>query len=74
LDAASLACQFAASVLTIISSWLYGSKRVWGPVLGVCAQVPWWTLMVHMDLWGLLPLNVTMLVIHVRNTWKWWRA
>lgn len=69
----SLALQIAASALTILGSWLYGSKRLAGPVIGVLSQVPWWLLMVHEGLWGLLPVNGMMLVIHSRNFIKWRR-
>jgi hypothetical protein len=35
------------------------------------AQVPWWIMMVHKGLWGLLPVNVMMLVLHIRALYKW---
>lgn len=65
--------QIAASALTILGSWLYGSKRLSGPLIGILSQVPWWLLMVHESLWGLLPVNGMMLVIHTRNLIKWRR-
>lgn len=51
--------------------WVYGNKSKWGPVIGIAAQVPWWVIMVKGGLWGLLPVNGAMLVIHTRNLWKW---
>jgi hypothetical protein len=68
---ASLAFQIAASAMTILGSWLYGSKSLWGPAISVLSQVPWWLLMVHESLWGLLPVNAMMLVIHTRNFIRW---
>jgi uncharacterized membrane protein len=63
--------QLAASILTILGSYLYGNKSLWGPIVGIAAQVPWWVIMWHGSLWGLAPVNTMMLVIHVRNLWKW---
>jgi hypothetical protein len=40
-------------------------------MLGLAAQVPWWIIMFQSELWGLIPINASMLVIHVRNLWKW---
>lgn len=66
-----LACELSASLLTLVSMWAYGNQRTLGPTLGLTAQVPWWTLMIHQSLWGLLPLNIAMAFIHARNLWKW---
>lgn len=63
--------QLSASALTIAGSFLYGNKSKWGPSLGIAAQVPWWVIMFHGSLWGLAPVNVMMLVIHIRNLMKW---
>jgi hypothetical protein len=67
----SILIQLLASGLTIAGQWAYGNKSKWGPALGITAQVPWWIIMVEGSLWGLLPVNGLMLVIHVRNLWKW---
>lgn len=63
--------QLSASALTLAGSWLYGNKSLGGPVFGIAAQVPWWVIMYQQSLWGLLPVNIMMLVIHVRNLSKW---
>lgn len=68
---ASLAIQLAASLLTIAGTYYYGNKSPLGPWIGIAAQVPWWLIMVTGSLWGLLPVNVMMLVMHVRNLIKW---
>lgn len=62
--------QLTASALTIASTWFYGNKTKTGPILGLVGQVPWLTIMVMGDLWGLLPVNAMMFVIHVRNLRK----
>ena len=69
-----LTCELLASLLTLVSMWAYGNKRPLGPFLGLAAQVPWWALMYLQDLWGLLPLNALMLLMHARNLWKWRHA
>lgn len=65
------AVQLMASGLTMASMWFYGSKLKLGPVFGLLAQVPWWIIMIHGSLWGILPVNSAMLLIHSRNLWKW---
>jgi hypothetical protein len=69
----ALLIQLSASLITISSSWFYGNKSPLGPWLGLIAQVPWWTIMITGGLWGLLPVNATLLVIHARNLIKWRR-
>jgi len=68
-----LAAQLAASALTIAGTYFYGNKTRAGPMLGIAAQLPWWLLMYEGSLWGLLPVNIMMLVLHARNLWKWSR-
>lgn len=63
--------QLTASALTMLSMWFYGSKLKVGPMFGLAAQVPWWAIMIHGQLWGILPVNTAMLIIHTRNLWKW---
>lgn len=66
-----LIIQLTASALTLFSSWFYGNKSLLGPWIGIASQVPWWIIMFQGSLWGLLPVNVAMLVMHIRNLWKW---
>jgi hypothetical protein len=40
-------------------------------MLGLAAQVPWWIIMFQSELWGLIPINASMLAIHIRNLYKW---
>jgi hypothetical protein len=69
----NLATQLSASALTIAGTYFYGNKTRAGPMLGIAAQVPWWLIMYEDSLWGLLPVNAMMLVLHMRNLWKWSR-
>jgi hypothetical protein len=68
-----IAVQLTASAFTLVGQWAYGNKSTWGPIVGLMAQVPWWTIMIQGGLWGLLPVNGALLAIHVRNLWKWTR-
>lgn len=63
--------QLTASVMAMASAWRVGDKHVSGPLLGLASQVPWWALMIHDGLWGLLPINAAMVILHTRNTYKW---
>ncbi len=65
--------QSLASITTIVGMWLYGSKSLWGPRAGLIGQVFWWSIMVQSSLWGLLPVNIAMFVIHGRAYIKWRR-
>lgn len=67
----TLALQLTASATTIASSWAYGNKKTAGPFIGLCSQIPWWSLMAYEGLWGLLPVNFVLTCIHVRNFLKW---
>lgn len=69
----SLTLQLLASTATIASSWAYGNKWLSGPSIGLVAQVPWYAMMIHDGLWGLLPVNAVMTILHARNLLKWWR-
>lgn len=62
--------QFMASILTIASVWQYGNKTIYGPYLGLSSQIFWWSMMFVDGLYGLLPLNLLMLVTHIRNLKK----
>lgn len=68
-----LIVQLLASITTLISMWFYGSKSLYGPSLAIMGQVFWWIIMFQGKLWGLLPLNIAMAIMHVRNLIKWRR-
>lgn len=67
----ALYVQLTASALTIAASWFYGNKSPLGPWIGIASQVPWNIIMIRGGLWGLAPVNIMMLIIHVRNLLKW---
>jgi len=63
--------QIAASIATMASVYYYGNKSLAGPVLGIVSEIPWLIVMIDSSLWGLLPVNIVMLVMHARALWKW---
>ena len=59
--------ELAASFAAIITVWIYGNRSRKAPVVGMLGQILWWWLTISQSMWGLIPLNVVMLIIHVRN-------
>jgi hypothetical protein len=66
--------QLGASLTTIAATWFTGNKSLRGPQLALVSQIFWWSLMITSGLWGLLPLNIVMLCMHVRTYNKWSKA
>jgi hypothetical protein len=67
----SMALQAAATVTTFVTMWRMGDKAIDGPVWGQVSQAAWLALVIHEGLWGILPITLTMIVIHARNYRKW---
>jgi hypothetical protein len=59
--------EFLASIAAIITVWVYGNKNNKAPIIGMIGQMFWWVLTFYSEMWGLIPLNVVMLIIHIRN-------
>ena len=59
--------EFLASMAAIITVWVYGNKNNRAPVIGLIGQMFWWALTIYGELWGLIPLNIIMIVVHTRN-------
>lgn len=59
------------SLNTIVMNIMVGNKNKWSWALGLAGQVLWlvWILMV--EAWGLIPLNLALWVIYIRNHIKW---
>ena len=66
-----LVLSVAASAAVLVSQWLYGSRSVWGPIIGLAGQLPWAALIVATDAHGLWLSWAPMTAIHARNWWKW---
>ena len=59
--------ELAASFAAILTVWIYGNRSRKAPIIGMFGQTLWWWLTISQSMWGLIPLNVVMLIIHVRN-------
>ena len=59
--------ELAASFAAIITVWIYGNRSRKAPVVGMLGQILWWWLTISQSMWGLIPLNVIMFIIHIRN-------
>ena len=59
--------ELAASFAAILTVWIYGNRSRKAPIVGMCGQILWWWLTISQSMWGLIPLNVVMFIIHIRN-------
>ena len=59
--------ELAASFAAILTVWIYGNRSRKAPVVGMLSQILWWWLTISQSMWGLIPLNVIMFIIHIRN-------
>ncbi len=62
------------STVTLYGMWLAGSHRWTGWLVGLANQALWLAFIVMFGAWGLLPLNVALVVVYSRNLVKWKRV
>lgn len=60
-------------IITLVGMWAAGSHRSWSWALGIANQALWFAFIVVFGAWGLLPLNVALVVVYSRNLLKWRR-
>ena len=65
----SLALSLGASVTTFLAIWLGTTTRAGAQWYAVSMPF-WWGLVIHDQLLGLIPLNVAMTIVAVRNLLK----
>lgn len=65
--------SLAVSVYAILVLWLMGNKTKWAPVAGVIGQIVWYAYAINDKQYGLLPGITVFTIIHIRNTFKWWK-
>ena len=65
--------DWVCSILTIIAFWLVGNKNKWGQVMFIFNQIAWWPLIYSTEQWGLIPLNIFMTIVSIRNSIKWFK-
>ena len=59
--------ELFASFAAILTVWVYGNRSRKAPLIGMVGQMMWWWLTISQSMWGLIPLNVVMFIIHIRN-------
>jgi hypothetical protein len=59
------------SCLTIFMMWQAGNRKRLGWLFGTGCQALWLVFILTTQTWGLIPLNVAMWFITIRNYRKW---
>jgi len=59
--------ELFASFAAILTVWVYGNRSRKAPLIGMVGQMMWWWLTISQSMWGLIPLNVVMVIVHIRN-------
>ena len=59
------------SAITIYTMWQAGNKNRFTWLIGGLNQFLWFAWIVSISAWGLLPMNLAMVVIYARNHFKW---
>ncbi len=62
------------SSLTITHVWLVGNKSLKGWVIALFNQLLWLTWVLVSQTWGLIPLNLVLTAMYLRNYLKWQSA
>lgn len=61
------------SIITLVGMWGAGNLKSWSWLLGLVNQVLWFAFILAFAAWGLLPLNLALVVVYSRNYLKWRR-
>jgi hypothetical protein len=67
-----LALQLTASFMTLSGLWLMATRPLLGAIVGQVANVFWFALNLHYELYGLIPFSLAMVAAHARVIWTWW--
>ena len=59
------------SCITIYITILTGNKDKYAWLLGILNQVLWLVWIIVTKNWGLIPMNIALFVINIRNHFKW---
>lgn len=59
------------SVITIWMTLLAGNKHPKAWLVGIFNQALWLGWIVSSETWGLIPMNIALWVVYVRNHFKW---
>jgi hypothetical protein len=61
------------SAITIYTMVLAGNKDTKAWVIGLVNQILWATFIWLTAAWGLIPMNIAMVIVYYRNATKWHR-
>jgi hypothetical protein len=56
---------------TLTLCYLTGDKSKYAPVLGLVMESSWLAYTVKAGLFGLMPLNIGLLILYIRMWYKW---
>lgn len=59
------------SGISALMLWQMGNKSIWGPRIGLAAQVLWLYFAIDSKNYGLVPGVAMFAVVHIRNLHKW---
>lgn len=62
---------YVLSVFTLWMMYLAGNKSPLAWKVGLGNQVLWVTWICVSHTWGLAPLTAALIVMYIRNLWKW---
>lgn len=62
---------FLLSAITVWMTLMAGNLHRSAWLVGLCNQALWLVWIVAAGAWGLIPLNVVLWVVYVRNHFKW---
>lgn len=69
----NLLISLVTGAVTLVGMWGAGSLKPWAWKLNLANQVLWFIFIVAFGAWGLLPLNVALVVTYTRNHLRWKR-
>ena len=64
---------WATSTCTMVGMWFVGNKNKLGWLINLASQVLWLTYIISVREWGLMPLNIFMWWVIIRNYILWSR-
>ena len=62
---------YILSAITIYMFFLAGNKKSYTWLVGLANQALWLFWIVGSNTWGLLPMNIALWIVYIRNHLKW---
>lgn len=62
--------EYLAFGMALVSSWVYGNKNIWGPILGVTTALVFVVFGLVTGIYAAAIANVVFLFVHIRNMRK----